>query len=228
MLRRIFFYTVVEVIYLFLALAPAPSAPRLPPVLAAREDEEDTNTMCLAISKVDVAVQISGCLAETRMTMVFQNDGDQNLEGDLYFPLPEGATVSGYALDVNDVMVDGVAAPKLKARQVFETLKRRAIDPGLVEWTQGNIFKTRVFPILAKKSRTIRVSYVSALGRLENRDIYQLPLKGWITSARTPRGSWDQSPCKPTLLPILGAPMKSARASRCGYPKKRSISWSGK
>jgi hypothetical protein len=36
--------------------------------------------------------------------------------GDLYFPLPDGATVSSYVLDVNGVMVDGVAVENERVR----------------------------------------------------------------------------------------------------------------
>jgi len=91
------------------------------------------------------------------------NRSDRVLEGDLYFPLPQGATVSGYALDIEGKMVDGVAVEKHKGREVFEKIVRQGIDPGLIEWTKGNNFKTRVFPIPAKGSRTIRVNYVAEL-----------------------------------------------------------------
>jgi len=37
------------------------------------------------------------------------------------------------------------------------------IDPGLVQWTAGNNFQTRIFPIPANGSRTVRVQYVSEL-----------------------------------------------------------------
>ena len=82
--------------------------------------------------------------------MTFANPTDRVMEGDLYFPLPQGSTVSGYALDIEGKMVDGVAVEKHKGRQVFEQIVRQGIDPGLIEWTKGNNFKTRVFPIPAK------------------------------------------------------------------------------
>ena len=46
------------------------------------------------------------------MTMVFYNPNDRQMERNLHFPLPEGSTVAGYGLDVNEVMVDGVAVEK--------------------------------------------------------------------------------------------------------------------
>ena len=74
-------------------------------------------------------------------------------------------------------MVDGVAVEKHEARRVFEEVVRRGIDPGLVQWTQGNNFQTRVFPIPARGSRTVRVSYVSELIGGKEAPAYHLPLK---------------------------------------------------
>ncbi len=130
----------------------------------------------LFLSKLAVDARILGVVAETRMTMTFSNPRDRQLSGDLYFPLPEGATVSGYALDINGVMVDGVAVGKDKGRQVFESLTRKRIDPGLVEWVKGNNFKTRVFPIPPRGSRTIMVRYLSELFPRGRAMFYQLPL----------------------------------------------------
>ena len=130
----------------------------------------------LYLARLAVDVRIFGVVAETRMTMAFRNPHDRQLAGDLYFPLPEGATVSGYALDINGVMVDGVVVEKDKGRQVFESLARKRIDPGLVEWVKGNNFKTRVFPIPARGSRTVMVRYLSELFLREQAMFYQLPL----------------------------------------------------
>jgi hypothetical protein len=108
--------------------------------------------------------------------MVFTNPHNRVLEGELYFPLPQGATVSGYALDIKGKMIDGVAIEKSRGREVFKTIVRRGIDPGLVEWAKGNNFKTRVFPIPSGGSRTIRVSYVSEITGPADKQTYHLPL----------------------------------------------------
>ena len=98
-----------------ISFAPRNStAQNLPPALMVEENERSKP---LKISKVDVDVRIHGFVAETRMTLVFHNPQNRPLAGDLYFPLPVGSTVSGYALDVNGVMVDGVVVDKDKGRQ---------------------------------------------------------------------------------------------------------------
>ncbi|MHC4983255.1 MAG: VIT domain-containing protein, partial [Planctomycetota bacterium] len=145
----------------------------LPPAMMVKVEEKSEP---LGISKVETDVRIFGLLAETKMTMVFSNPHDRALEGELYFPLPDGATVSGYALDVNGVMVDGVAVEKHRARQIFEAEVRKGVDPGLVEYVKGNNFRTRVFPIPARGSRTVMVSYVSDIIEGKDGAAYQLPL----------------------------------------------------
>ena len=50
--------------------------------------------------------------------MTFRNPLPYATEGDLYFPLPEGATVSGYALDVLGRTVDGVVVGRAGPRGV--------------------------------------------------------------------------------------------------------------
>ena len=125
---------------------------------------------------IDVQVTIVGRLAETRMTLTFGNPHGRPLAGDLYLPLPEHATVSGYALDVAGRMVDGVVVEKHEARRIFEKEVRKGVDPGLVEWTQGNVFKTRVFPIPANGTRTVMVRWVTPLAADGSRAFYELPL----------------------------------------------------
>ncbi len=130
----------------------------------------------VTITRVAVEAQVVGHLAETRMTLTFRNPNDRALAGDLVFPLPPHATVSGYALDVAGRMVDGVVVPKDEARRVFELEVRKGVDPGLVEATRGNIFKTRVFPIPARGTRTVRLAWVSSLEQRGADQVYHLPL----------------------------------------------------
>ena len=119
----------------------------------------------MLVDSVDVNVVIRGLLAETTMTMVFRNPHNRVLAGELVFPLPAGATVSGYGLDVGGQLVEGVVVEKHQARIVFEKEVRRevVIDPGLVEHVRGNNFRTRVYPIPAGGKRTVMVRYVSEL-----------------------------------------------------------------
>ncbi len=129
----------------------------------------------LRVSTLSVETTVTGNTAETTMTMVFVNDTHRILEGELIFPLGEGVTVSGYALDVNGTMRKGVVVPKAKARVAYENTIRRLIDPGLVEWTRGNNFRTRIYPILARGTKKVSISYEQTLADSAKGLRYQLP-----------------------------------------------------
>jgi len=143
------------------------------PLLTVK-DAKDVKPIIL--TKLDVEVKIVGFIAETKMTMTFYNSNNRELEGELNFPLPQGSTVSGYALDIKGVLVDGVAVEKKKARVVFEKIVRQGIDPSLVEMVKGNVFKTRIYPILAKKSRMVSLRYLSELIFRDKKAYFHLPL----------------------------------------------------
>ena len=151
-----------------------------PPVLLVRPDDDAPSTP-LVLEQARYDVTVTGLGARTRATLVFRNDLGRVLDGELVFPLPEGALVSGFALDVNGRMTDGVVVEAQEARIAFETEVRRGVDPGLVEWVRGNNFRTRVFPIPARGRRTIALEYLTDLvmsttdGRRDA--IYELPLR---------------------------------------------------
>ncbi|MFH1810411.1 MAG: VIT domain-containing protein, partial [Pseudomonadota bacterium] len=129
-----------------LVLAPVLRAQDRPPALLVKLPDKQSSEP-VRLQKLDIDARIHGFLSETTLTMTFYNPHNRVLEGSLAFPLPDGATVSGYALDVHGALVDGVVVEKEKAQVVFEKEVRKGVDPGLIEWTKGNNFRTRVYPL---------------------------------------------------------------------------------
>lgn len=130
----------------------------------------------ITIGSLDVRVLIHGLHAETTQTVVFNNPNGRVLEGELEFPLPDGATVAGFALDVDGQLIDGVVVAKDKARIVLEAEIRKGVDPGLVEQVRGNLYRARVYPIPAHGSRTVRLKWISELESRREEAAYHLPL----------------------------------------------------
>jgi Ca-activated chloride channel family protein len=153
-------------------MMPAPVT--TPPKLMVTESGEKRP---MIVERINTHVVIRGHLAETTTTMLFRNPHDRVLEGELNFPLPEGATLSGFGLDVDGQVVDGVIVGKDEARVAFETEVRKGVDPGIAEWVRGNNFKTRVYPIPAGGTREVRVRYVHALIGSAEAAVYVLPLR---------------------------------------------------
>jgi hypothetical protein len=133
-------------------------------MLTARDsgiEDEDAEPATLDIADLDVMVEIVGNVARTTVAARFTNPGRDDLEGTFTLRMPDGAVVTGYALNVGESMIDGVLAPPIRARRAYEQKVRQGIDPGVAEVTRGNIFSTRVYPVLAGEGRTIRLSFVA-------------------------------------------------------------------
>ncbi|WP_314242509.1 VIT domain-containing protein [Empedobacter tilapiae] len=137
-------------------------------------ERPDENSVSL--QSMDMQVEIFGNLAKTTTTLVFTNSSSRNLEGNLVFPLPENTTVSGYAIDINGKLRNAVPVTKARAAEVFESIQKQNVDPGIIEKVEGNNFRTRISPILAKGSRTIQLSYYQELKLDKSSYQYHLPL----------------------------------------------------
>lgn len=131
----------------------------------------------LQLSALNINVSIVGNLATTTLDMTFMNHSSRVLEGELEFPLGEGQTISRYALDFNGKLREGVVVEKEKGRQVFESIVRRGVDPGLAEMTRGNNFKTRVYPIPSQGTRRVLIAYEQELKNIEGKKHYSIPLQ---------------------------------------------------
>jgi hypothetical protein len=143
--------------------ASAASNPRLLAEQDGIDDAQEHRT--LRLDRLDIAVTIEGSVAQTTLTADFAGVPDDELEGIFSLALPEGAVVHGYALDVEDAMIEGVPVARPKARAVYETKVREGIDPGLAEMASSNVFTTKVFPIREAQGRTIRVTFSAPVHR---------------------------------------------------------------
>jgi|GEM_PF-3118984 len=119
--------------------------------------DSEKNPVHLTLASQDT--KIMGTVAVTTMNLIVANESGRVLEGELEFPLEQDERIVGYAIDVNGRLRQGVVVEKDKGRQVFEAVVRQGIDPGLVEQTAGNNFKTRIYPIPAKGIRQIQIVY---------------------------------------------------------------------
>ena len=130
----------------------------------------------LELNELQIDINVVGHIATTTFEMTFYNDSERILEGQLYFPLGENKTASRFAMDVNGEYREGVIVEKEKGRVAFENTTRRTIDPGLLEWTKGNNFKARVYPIPAKSTKNIIFSYEQELISSKDGLTYIMPL----------------------------------------------------
>ncbi|NVD71667.1 DUF2135 domain-containing protein [Duganella sp. BJB1802] len=151
------------------AIAPLP--PIMPPRLIVPRAQTPVR-----LQSLHIGAEISGGLAQTTVEMVFYNPNAVQLEGDLQFPSLPSQHVTAFALDIDGALRPAVPVEKAKGRKIFEEVERTRVDPALLETTQGNNFKLRVYPIPPHGTRTVQLKYAEALPRQEAQRLYRLPL----------------------------------------------------
>ncbi|MEB3036302.1 VIT domain-containing protein [Capnocytophaga ochracea] len=142
-------------------------------------NERNANPMVLQDLSVDILVV--GQTAVTTMEMTFYNPNTRVMEGEFQFPLADGQQVSRFALDINGKLREGVVVDKALGRKAFEDIVRRGVDPGLLEKTEGNNFKARVYPMPAKGTRRVLIAFEQELHERGGQDYYFLPITANVT-----------------------------------------------
>ncbi len=149
------------------------SMPAIEPLVTVSYLNENESTIQLKQVKTDIT--IAGPVAVTTWEFIFHNPNDRILEGEFNFPLPEGSVISRFALDIDGKLREGVTIEKAKGRQVFENVIRQQIDPALLEQTEGNNFRARIYPLPPKGERRILIAYESKLVTEKDQFYYCLP-----------------------------------------------------
>ena len=123
----------------------------------------DGRNVPLTVGYHKVTVDIRDQIARTVIEESFVNRTDGRLEGVFYFPLPQDSSISGFGMWIGNELVEADVVEKQRAREIYETILRERRDPGLLEWTGGNLFKARVFPIEAHSEKRIKITYTQVL-----------------------------------------------------------------
>jgi len=138
------------------------------------------NANPMQLQELSMDILVMGQTAVTTMEMTFYNPNDRVMEGEFEFPLSNGQEVSRFALDIDGKLREGVVVDKALGRQAFEDIARRNVDPGLLEKTEGNNFRARVYPMPAQGVRRILIAFEQELSQKDGRDFYFLPIASGV------------------------------------------------
>ena len=138
------------------------------------------NANPMQLQELSMDILVMGQTAVTTMEMTFYNPNNRVMEGEFEFPLSDGQEVSRFALDIGGKLREGVVVDKALGRQAFEDITRRNVDPGLLEKTEGNNFRARVYPMPAQGSRRILIAFEQELSQRDGRDFYFLPIASGV------------------------------------------------
>jgi len=183
--------------------------------LVARIDGRDVP---LTVGYHKVTVDIRDQIARTTIEESFVNSTTATLEGVFYFPLPADASISGFGMWIGDELVEADIVEKQRARAIYEDILRRKKDPGLLEWSGGNLFKARVFPIPGGSEKRIRIQYTQVLPLEGTRLRYRYALRSELLRAHPLRQlRIDVSVSSTMPIRSIASPTHEVRAKRTDH-----------
>lgn len=130
-------------------IPPIPPRPRPEPVRPAPAE----------LRHVEIDAALKGQAARIRLTQTIYNPAATGMEAQFIFPLPEDGALDDFTLIVDGKEMPGRMLKADEARKIYEDIVRRRRDPALMEYIGRGLFKTSVFPVPAKKTVEISLSY---------------------------------------------------------------------
>ncbi|MEW6161431.1 MAG: VIT domain-containing protein, partial [Verrucomicrobiota bacterium] len=138
----------------------------------------------LEVTYHHVDVHIKDQISVTSVDQEFYNPNAHELEGTYLFPVPKGAHIDRFSMEIGGRQVEAELLPAAKARKLYEDIVRNLKDPALLEYAGRELFKVRVFPIEPHSRKRIKVSYSQLLKTESGLVSYVYPLNTEKFSAR--------------------------------------------
>jgi Ca-activated chloride channel family protein len=117
----------------------------------------------LEVRQHHVNVAINDQIATTTVDQTFYNPNERQLEGHYIFPIPIGAHIDTFTMEINGKPVEAELLDAPKARQLYEDIVRRMKDPALLEYAGQGLFKARIFPIEPHVEKRVSLKYTELL-----------------------------------------------------------------
>ncbi|MBW2454172.1 MAG: hypothetical protein JRI68_06665 [Deltaproteobacteria bacterium] len=174
----------------------------------------------LALAAYEARSVVDGPLAFTELRLSFRNPHDTVLEGRFHGRLPRDAALSRLAMRIDDRWQEAEVVERDKARRTYEDFLHRKQDPALLERQVGNEIGLRIFPIPARGTKDIILSYSHSVGpsgrpfRLPLRGLPEVQhLKATVQTRRAGGGfathrfeEQDHEPARDLLIPLANQP----------------------
>lgn len=172
---------ILAVLALCAALGAAPPAAQAAGLLTPT----DGRTPALQIRDHKVTVVVEEAYAATTVEQVFANPHDRDLEAVYSFPVPERAAVSAFTYWIDGKPVTGEVLAKEKARRVYADEKAAGREAALAEQDSHKTFDITVWPVRARDTVRVRLTYLQPTGLDTGIGRYAYPLEeGGVDEAK--------------------------------------------
>ena len=141
-----------------------PAGPRLKtesPYFFVKSDDPSVDR--LPLKGTEVAVKISGVIADVTVTQTYRNEGQRAIEAKYVFPGSTKAAVSGLNIRLADRLITAQIREKQQAQIEYDTAKKEGKTAALLEQHLPNVFQMNVANILPGDDVKVELRYTELL-----------------------------------------------------------------
>ena len=115
-------------------------------------------------------------LGETSVDQTFFNPSPRAVEGWYWFTVPEGSSVTGFAVETDGVLVEGEFIEQREAAQKYSVARSMGASPAVLEWVDGRSYRARIFPVPATGTRRVVLRYIELKPAKDGKLSYLYPM----------------------------------------------------
>jgi tetratricopeptide (TPR) repeat protein len=130
----------------------------------------------LEIGRQAVRATVREGISETEVDQTFFNPGERAVEGWYWFTVPEDASVTGFALETNGVLVQGEFIEQKEAAAQYMVAKASGHSPAILEWVDARTYRARIYPVTAGGTRRVVLRYVQLSPSSDDKLTYVYPM----------------------------------------------------
>lgn len=130
----------------------------------------------LEISRQAVRATVREGISETEVDQTFFNPGERDVEGWYWFTVPDDASVTGFALETNGVLVQGEFIEQKEAAAQYLAAKSSGHSPAILEWVDARTYRARIYPVTAGGTRRVVLRYVQLSPSSDEKLTYVYPM----------------------------------------------------
>jgi Ca-activated chloride channel family protein len=146
-------------------------------------NKQQPDPAILSLEEMEVTIRIDNGDARVFVRQIFANHTGEIEEGNYVFALPSNATISDFATWDGPARLPAVILERKRAEEIYNQLKRQAVDPGLLqmgergseEAKRSSIFSARITPIPAWGTKRLEIEYHQFLPVENLKSYFALP-----------------------------------------------------
>src|SRR5690348_3522764 len=158
-------------------------------------DKAQPDPSILSLEEMEITVRIDNGDVRVFVRQIFANHTGGIQEGNYVFALPSRATVSDFAVWDGPVRIPAVILERKRAGEIYNELKQRSIDPGLLqmgergaeEARRSAVFSARIVPIPAFGTKRLEFEYHQTIPVENLKSYFAIPLRPDAYQVQTAR-----------------------------------------